>query len=155
MLQQVCEHLNNYFIRDSVKGVFRIENGVFTSPLSLLEGQRFWVIGSALNDGVYTYHSTGISDDDDVGLADLQDEEFSGTVVGMAVPPAVITLAKDISDWQEKYADALSSPYKSESVIGVYSYDLKSGSGTSGSEDSIDWQSHFRPRLNRWRKICL
>lgn len=159
MLQEICEHLLNYFAKteDAVHGEFVIADGAISPTVSLLEGQRFHINGSALNDGVYTYHLTGIMNDDDTDTADLSDETFEGTVWPMAVPKTVLALSSEIADWQNEYGGAVASPYTSENVIGVYSYTLKSGgSGSGGNGDqSINWQSQFRTRLNRWRKICL
>ena len=61
MLQQVCEHIHNYHIMRQVPGTFEIAGGTISLPF-LLEGQRFLIEGSALNDGVYTYHESGIKD---------------------------------------------------------------------------------------------
>lgn len=156
MLQQICEHIHNYFIKDRQFGVHEIADGMISLPL--LEGQRFLIAGSVLNDGVYTYHDTGIKDDDDkefpVG-AGLQDETWTGTICGLAVPPAVISLSAEINAWVEQYGEAVNSPFQSESVLGVYSYTKASGMGGSGVGGTATWQDAFRDQLNRWRKICL
>lgn len=70
MLDQVCNEIRNHFIQTPICGEFSIKNGTI-SPLSLLEGQRFWIVGSVLNDGVYTFHETGIRNDDDTEAAGL------------------------------------------------------------------------------------
>lgn len=156
MLQDVCEYLNNYFVLDEYPGEYSITGGTISPALPLKEGQRFLIKGSALNDGVYTYHAAGITNDDSTQGANLADESFHGTVCGMGVPPSVISITEEIADWVEKYADAINSPYYSENVIGVYSYQ-KSKSNSSGSDDAGDvtWQSKFSSRLKRWRKLCL
>lgn len=109
-----------------------------------------------MNDGVYTYHASGIKNDDDNAAAGLANETFEGAIWPMRVPREVIELAAEIDTWVNKYGAALDSPYFSENVIGVYSYQ-KAKSNASGSDDSGDvtWQSKFGNRLNRWRKICL
>lgn len=149
MLQQVLENIHNYFIMTRHQGTFEIKDGMITLPL--LECQRFWLVGSALNDGVYTYHPHGITDDDDKNVAGLHDETFTGTVCALAVPPNVIALSEEITQWVEKYQAALSSPYQSENVIGVYSYTKATGSGAGGT---VSWQDVFASQLNRWRKVC-
>lgn len=151
MLQQVCEHIHNYFKASTIGGTFEIAGGMI-SPLSLLEGQRFLVEGSLLNDGVYTYHAAGITNDDDNGEAGLADETFTGAIVAMAVPPAVIALTGEITDWVGKYGEAVMSPYSSETVNGVYSYTKTTKSGEAGGR-GYSWQDVFKSRLNRWRKI--
>ncbi len=162
MLQQVCEHLLNYFIPKDERGIpvcyqadYSIASGMISPAPPLKEGQRFMIAGSDLNDGVYTYHEAGITDDDDVSTADLQNEAFTGAICPMAVPKTVITLCSDISDWVEKYGEAVSGPYQSESFNG-YSYTMKSSRKNSGENESgPTWQSMFADRLKRWRKLSL
>ena len=110
MLQQICECIHNFFIREPHVGKYSIAGGVI-SPLDFLkEGQRFWITNSDLNDGIYTYHASGIMNDDDTEAAGLSDEDFSGTICAMAVPPAVIALSGEIRLWVEKYGDIVMSP---------------------------------------------
>lgn len=152
MLQQVLEHIHNRFIKAPYVGAYSISGGVI-SPLDfLVEGQRFWITGSVLNDGVYTYHSKGCTDDDDSYEAGFADEDFNGVICAMAVPPAVIALSADILGWEQKYGDIVNSPYTSES-FGGYSYTRASGSGAGGNA-AADWKDVFASRLNAWRKIC-
>lgn len=144
MLTEICAFLRNWFVRDKYYGDFVISNGQLTrsdgSALPLLSGQYFRVIGSIFSDGV---HKT-----DDV----LTDEEFSGAVWSMAVPPDFLALVEDIKGWVTDNAQAISSPYASESFAG-YSYSLKSGASTSDGTGGLSWQSQFAARLNPWRKI--
>ena len=154
MLQQICEHIHNYFIKDVQSGVHEIADGMISLPL--LDGQRFLIKGSVLNDGVYTYHDTGCTNDDDTAEAGLQDETFTGTICGLAVPPAVISLSGEINAWVEKYGDIVNSPYQSESVIGVYSYTKAGGRANGiGNDNAASWQDAFRDQLNRWRKVAF
>lgn len=156
MLQEVCEYLNNYFVLDEYPGEYSISGGVISPAVPLKEGQRFLITGSALNDGVYTYHAAGITNDDSTESANLRSEDFAGKITGMGVPPSVIAICGEIGAWVDKYQDAIDSPYYSEDVIGVYSYQ-KAKSNSSGSDDAGDvtWQSKFSSRLKRWRKLCL
>jgi len=155
MLQEVLEHIHNYFIHRPNPGTYKIEGGVISPLPAFLEGQRIWIVGSVLNDGVYTFHADGIRDDDDKNAAGLQDETFAGTICALAVPPAVIALSEEISQWVDDNSDVLNSPLASESFNG-YSYTLKTGGSTGGdSAGQIGWQSIFGKRLNRWRKLCL
>ena len=155
MLQQICEHIHNYFIKDSYDGKFEIADGMISLPL--LDGQRFLIIGSALNDGMYTYCDTGIMNDDNTEAVGLQAETFTGTICGLAVPPAVISLAGEIKAWVDTYGAVVNSPYQSESVIGVYSYQKSSGgrSGNGNDVKPVSWQDTFREQLNRWRKVAF
>ena len=156
MLQEVLEYIHNYFIKTSTQGNFTITDGTLSPISGLKENQRIWIVGSDLNDGVYTWHEDGIFNDDNDAAAGLQDETFAGTICALAVPPAVIALSEEISQWVDKYSDAVTnSPYQSESFNG-YSYSLKSGGSTQGdSAGQIGWQNIFGKRLERWRRPML
>ena len=151
MLQQVCEYIHNYFVKESYDGVYEIYDGMVSLPL--LDGQRFLIQGSVLNDGLYTYHDVGIKNDDDTAEVGLQDETFTGTICALAVPPSVIALLGEINAWVAKYGEAVNSPYTSESVLGVYSY--SKASGGTGAGGSVSWKDAFKDQLNRWRKVAL
>lgn len=148
MLTEICQEIRNWFDRDMPKyhGEFSIQDGELSiDGMDILSGQYFRIIGSRFNDGVHKYGEGG-----------LVDEDFSGTVCAMAVPPAFISLADEIAAWKEKYGSIdgqAMSPYMSES-FGGYSYS-KAGasSGGSGSGNGANWQSAFATRLNMWRKI--
>lgn len=149
MLTELCQELRNWFDRNMGKwsGDFRIENGAITGFADKLKDEQcFRIIGSAFNDGVHKYGDT-----------DLKDEEFTGSVWAMAVPPAVIALSDDIDAWVAKYGsgDAVArSPFNSES-FGGYSYSKSAGgsSGDSSGSKGGSWKGAFAYDLNRWRKI--
>lgn len=153
MLQQVCESIHNYFIKAPYCGEYTIADGIISPALPFLEGQRIWITGSVLNDGVYTYHADGIKNDDDTEEVGLQDETWAGTICALAVPPAVIALSAEINAWVAENGDAVNSPYQSENVIGVYSYTKATcGSGAGGA---VTWQDVFGSQLDRWRKVAF
>lgn len=127
-------NIKNYFVSRKIQDDFIIENGEINAPL--LNGQYFRIVNSCFNDGVYEYPCL------------LTDEEFYGEVWLMNVPPAVKELIDEITGWEQKNADALSSPYNSES-FGGYSY-----TKSTGENGTLSWQNHFASRLNRWKKIC-
>ena len=151
MLNQICENLCNYFIRDRFEGRFEIVDGMISLPL--LNGQRFLIRGSALNDGMYTYHDTGIKNDDDSEAVGLQDESWAGTICALAVPPAVVALSSEIQAWVDANQESQNSPYSSESVLGVYSY--TKASGGHGAGGSVGWMDVFADKLKRWRKVAF
>ena len=136
MLEQVLMHLKNWFLVPGGihEGTYTIEDGSIALPF-LLDGQYFRIVGSVFNDGLHQYPES------------LIDETFTGSVWALAVPKSVIDLAADISAWQEKNGDA--GPYSSES-FGGYSYTRSTDEKTGGP---VTWQSVFRPRLAKWRKI--
>lgn len=145
MLTELCQELRNWFDRDLPKwsGEITISGGQI-QDVDLQSGQYFRIIGSLFNDGV---HQLGDEEHP------LTDEVFKGSIWSMAVPPAVISLADEIQQWSEKYADVVQSPFTSES-FGGYTYSKASGaSGGSGNPAGISWEDAFKSRLNRWRKI--
>lgn len=145
MLTELCAELKNYFLRDRDKdihyGLYKISDGSIDLPF-LLDGQYFRIVGSVLNDGVYQYPASA-----------LADEEFSGAVWAMAVPPSVIALSAEIDAWNEKNAEALSSPYTSES-FGGYSY-TKATTGGVGTNGAFTWRDQFASQLNKWRRLSV
>jgi hypothetical protein len=158
MLQQVCEELHNFDFekgRENHSGTFTIAGGTISLPF-LLDGQRFLIVGSVLNDGMYTYHANGINNDDDTEAVGLHDESWAGTICALAVPPAVIALSEEIKQWVEDYGETSKSPFSSEEVIGVYSYTkANSATGSSGGIKPITWQDMFASQLKRWRKVAF
>ena len=144
MLGEVCHYLRNWFDKARYFGGFIIRDGVITfedgSDLPLQNGQYFRIAGSIFNDGVHQY-----------GTSLEGDEEFTGAVWALAIPREVITLSEDIKQWQIDHAEAIASPYQSESFDG-YSYSRSSGYGANGAQ-AISWQSQFAARLAPWRKI--
>lgn len=146
MLEQVLRYINNRFDRDSrgypygsKAGTFTVENGNLEVD-GLLEGQYFWIEGSRLNDGLHLYPDTG-----------MQDEEFTGEIVFLVIPNAVVDMATQVEMWCEKNAEVIDSPLKSES-FGGYSYTREDGN--TGSETPPEaWQARFGARLRPFRKL--
>lgn len=144
-LTRLCGYLKNWFERDSVTGTFAIENGALPGEVAdkLLDGQYFRIVGSILNDGVHKYTA-------DTAIDTLHDETFTGAVWMLAIPSEVVEIAEEIEAWNEKNADAVASPFQSESLSsGSYSYTKASGDSIA----SLTWQNVFASRLTQWRKI--
>ena len=139
MLEQVLMNIRNWFpVKGGIySGTFTIKDGGITLPF-LADGQYFRICGSVFNDGLHQYPAT-----------DLVDEEFSGAIWELAIPPAVVDLADEIGAWQEKNGEASASPYQSES-FGGYSYSKATDAETGGA---VTWQSVFKRQLSAWRKI--
>ncbi len=132
MLEQVLRYLRNWFVASVHTGEFTVENGGIALPF-LRDGQYYRIVGSALNDGVHKYGDGN----------ELANEEFTGEVWALAVPPSLLETVSKIEAWEKKNAEAAHSPYQSES-FGGYSY-TKSG--------NVGWESAFRSELSVWRKI--
>ena len=139
MLEQVLMNIRNWFpVKGGIhSGTFTIKDGGITLPF-LADGQYFRICGSVFNDGLHQYPAT-----------DLVDEEFSGAIWELAIPPAVVDLADEIQKWQEKNGEVSVSPYQSES-FGGYSYSKATDSASGGA---VTWQSAFKRQLSTWRKI--
>ena len=137
-LTDLCGELNNYFDVLRIYGEFTItNNSIDLSDYNVHEGQYIRIVGSTFNDGVHPYPVYG-----------LKDEKFRGAVWAMAVPSSVIAQITEINQWEAMNQSVLNSPYQSES-FGGYSYTLK----TENAEGGLNWQTHFRRKLDRWRKI--
>ena len=167
MLQDVMAYLNNYFVPISAERVtYTIRDGMISPSFGAEDGDRFLICGSRRNDGVYTWHADVIGTDDDerippatqggeetIKAAGLLDETFAGTIRVCSVPPALLALSGEISEWVASYGAQLSSPMASETFNG-YSYTLKSGGG-SGGNGPLTWRDQFGKQLDRWRRPCL
>ena len=137
-LTDLCGELNNYFDVLRIYGEFTItNNSIDLSDYNVHEGQYIRIVGSTFNDGVHPYPVYG-----------LEDEKFHGAVWAMAVPSSVIAQITEINQWETDNLPILNSPYQSES-FGGYSYTKMSGEVGS----STSWQSHFKRKLDRWRKV--
>lgn len=153
MLQKVCERIHNYFIYKTYYDTFQIEGGVISPSVPMLEGQRFLIDHSAMNDGVYTWHASGIKDDDDNEDVTLTDETFTGSVCALNVPGVIKRLVEQINANEEEYGEELNSPFDSENM-GSYSY--HKSSGASGEKNGAPWwETTYGGILDRWRRIAL
>jgi len=154
MLQEVLDYLHNYFVPlKAEQRTYTIAGGMISPAFDAEDGDRFLVCGSRRNDGVYTYHANSIKNDDDAKAAGLRDETFAGTIRVMSVPPALIALSGEISQWVETYSEQLSGPMQSESFNG-YSYTMRSGGGKGGN-GPLTWRDQFGNQLERWRRPCV
>ncbi len=137
-LTELCRELKNWFEQEKIFDTFSIEDGKLVLDKAKV-GQYFRIVGSVFNDGVYQYPAT-----------ELTDETFDGAVWLMAVPKEVIDKVDEMTQWETDNAQAINSPYTSES-FGGYSYSKSSGDGSGTS--SASWQGHFASWLNKYRKI--
>lgn len=147
MLTELCAEIRNYFVKEIHSGVFEINEGGI-EPLSYLqEGQYFRVVGSVFNDGVWR--------NDTEGMAGMKAETFRGAVWAMAVPPAVIALDQEITQWIADNTDALNSPFMSES-FGGYSYSKGSSAyGGNGNGGAYGWKDQFASKLSPYRRVSV
>lgn len=148
-INELCGNLNNWFEVDGVGrsaktiGTFNISGGSIALDDIVKTGQYYRILGSALNDGAHKY-----------GESDLVDETFTGEIRAMWVPKAVFEVIQEMNDWQNKYGDAINSPYTSES-FGGYSYS-KAGAGDGSSAQSgalTGVLAVFASKLIKWKKV--
>ena len=154
MLERVCANIHNYFISAEYPAQYSIASGVISPAPPLKEGLRFWLVGSDLNDGVYTYHADVIMNDDDTAVAEWQDEDFAGTVCAMAVPREMLNAVQEGLAWQSDNESVLNSPYTSENVTGIYSYTMAQEIAEAKSSP-LGLPSRIASVFDRWRKTCL
>lgn len=138
-LYEVLVHLRNFFPGEKWQFFGEEITGKRLSLPGLENGDYYLIEGSRRNDGIHIY-----------GNSDLRNETYTGTVTEVCVPPALLELLDEINAWQEKNAEAVQSPYQSES-FGGYSYTKASGNTASG--EATSWKTVFGPRLRAWRKI--
>ena len=137
MLTEILAYLRNDFVREIHKGTFEIVGGKIAPLDFLIPNQYFRIVGSVLNDGVYCYGD----------MLELLDETFVGEVWALAIPPDVLKLADEITEYIAS-DEAKPSVYTSESFDG-YSY----SKATDSNGVAVTWQTVFAARLRRWRKI--
>lgn len=135
MLENVLAYLHNYFVaRVLPEQEWTIADGTMDIP-DALSGQYVRIIGSVLNDGVYQYPLTG-----------LTDETFIGTVQLLSIQKTVLALVQEIEAWAEKNQP---TAYTSES-FGGYSY----SKATNADGVAAGWQDVFRAQLAPYRKMA-
>ena len=110
---------NNYFEKFYINGEFTIDNKRIVLPSKFVKGQYIRIIGSLLNDGVYKIEEK--DSDNFATLSSLQDEVFTGYIVGLAVPRGFEDLATQVDDWNKKNASRRGLASES-SLNGYYSW---------------------------------
>lgn len=135
MINQICRHIRNFFIRSVSEGEFGIVGGELYPSASMQDGDFYLISGSKYNDGVHIHPAY-----------DLKDEEFVGEVSVMKPPMDFLNVVMEIEEYCRSGCDK-ASPYLKES-FGGYSYTRLTDGGTGSS-----WQKVFKTKLNPWRKI--
>lgn len=163
MLTDLCAEINNYFFDmedDAQHGKYRVEDGKLIPAPDLTDGQYYRLLGSVFNDGVHRFRESAEMDSEEHFVEDnemVDEPEFTGTVWGMKIPPAVLTLTEEIAAWRDKNESldsANMSPFQSES-FDIYNYSKgSSGQSKSGAASAaVTWQGQFASRLNKYRRL--
>ena len=151
-LYKFCKETKNFFPahpqgyatgEDIYNDTYEITSGGIAPLDFIAENQYFRIVGSLFNDGIYKNTPEELSK--------LTDEIFLGAIWAMAVPPDVLDLIEDISEWEAKYSAAINSPFTSESFDG-YSY---SKSNATSGQANISWQSQFKNAVNAYRRLSI
>ena len=144
MMMELLQYLRDWFCKRKYYGEFTITNGNIvirsndTEQIDITDGQYFRVIGSALNDDVWKYPATLMTD-----------ETFNGAIWVLKIPLAIVRIEEEIKQWQAKNGDSVLSPWQSES----YSRGAYSRSKGSAADASMSWKTAFENRLAPWRKL--
>jgi hypothetical protein len=107
-LTALLDILNNRFEREYQDGTFTIaDNAVSKVNLTCPIGSYVAIEGSVLNDGVY---KVSYLTDGSLGLdATLGTEVFTGTVISLSVPKEVVSLCDDITSYEKKNNQGITS----------------------------------------------
>lgn len=116
MIGDLMNLTNNYFEKFYIHGKITIDNGKLSLPSQFVKGQYIRIINSLLNDGVYKIQEK--SGDIATLSSILNNEEFTGFVVGLAVPKSFEELSTDIDAWHSKNKNRRG--LTSESSLGGY-----------------------------------
>ena len=131
----VMRHVNNFFLREAVEGVFTISGDGVLSPA--VDAPYIAVTGSMWHDGLYDSASD---------MKTGHEETFEGTVWALCPPAQFLALCKEIEAYEAK--NPTGAPV-SES-FGGYSYSR----GTSGQSGcAITWREAFSDALRPYRRM--
>ena len=139
MLTELCAEVKNYFVKEIYDGYYHIVDGIIEPLEFLQDGQYFRIVGSVFNDGVHKYP-----------YAELEDEEFYGSIWALAIPKDFVLLSESIEKWNKENEKNILSVYTSES-FGGYSYTK----GTNSSGGVASWQENFASSLRKYRRLIL
>lgn len=141
-MERILNYLNNFFYRWGEKGAFTITDNKLNVEHELMGGQYIKINGSVLNDGVHKVLSYR---DGFATLEGLENEEFEGLVLSLAVPRTLNSLPKKIDEFELKNpVTALASE-----SFGNYSY----SNATNESGGRVSWQDVFASDLKLYRKM--
>lgn len=138
MLEAVLSHIHNWFPVKNGRhaGTFTIVSGAPQVGF-LAQGQLYRIRGSVFSDGLHRYGDE----------APLREETFDGEVWALAVPPAVVSLANEIAEYNAKNP---ASDKTSES-FGGYSY-TRGGASSTGGASAGGWQFAYASRLRPYMR---
>lgn len=145
-LTDLCRKTRNWFDKKRHFGIFDLDGNLDFA----CEGQFYRLIGDVTADGKCVYCDNVCTYTDGnfkVYGAETVHGILNGTIWEMRVKTDFLVLYEKMSEWEEKNADILNSPFQSESFgSGGYNY-------TKSSGESISVWSNFASDLSRWQKL--
>lgn len=91
--------VNNYFERTVELGRYKITENAVRVRGTYKAGQYIRIMGSLLNDGVFKIQTAETDGTLTFKAGELKDEEFTGYIVGLAVPPEFVKIAEKVKAW--------------------------------------------------------
>jgi len=141
MILQIMREVNNFFAVNIVNDTFKIvDKKLNLYEFGFLSGQYVAVTGSILNNNVYL-----VNNDFTIDLA--EDEDFSGSVIGLAPPADFLELVADITKTSDKEISR---------DVGITSERFENYAWTAATDKNgnvVTWQNIFNNQLNKYRKM--
>lgn len=141
MILQVMREVNNFFAVNRVDGLFKsIDKKINLYEFNFLAGQYVAVTGSVFNNNVYQV-------DDQFNIHIDRDEEFDGSIYGLAPPIDFLKLVDEIETTEQ---------FRTERTEGVVSERFENYSWTASVDkhgNLARWQTIYIDRLNKYRKM--
>lgn len=102
MMYQTMQAINNFFERTAEAGTFQIVEGRIEGlKAKYIQGQYVRIMDSIMSDGVFKIKS--VPQEGAIELDGLStSEEFTGYIVGLAIPQAFIELTEKIQEYDVK-----------------------------------------------------
>ena len=143
MIEQVLQAINNYYVDDHCDLTQIFLDGVNVKrPDKFVEGQYILVLGSKMNDGVYTVLNIGGNKLTLDVAVDLVPELTKNMVAcSLSIPKAILNLADEIQAYNAKNDGSVASE-----SLGDYS--VTYGEGAT-------WITVFRNKLAPYKKAYL
>ena len=131
-VSDVMRHVRNHFVRSAVTGTFIHLRGVLTPLTHFKPGMWVAVTGEDAPSGIYQLDENG-------GIPDLEDMNWTGTVYVLDPPADFLRLCGDIACW----AAANPDPSVEGEKLGVYCV----------SRRGVTWEEAFAPALQPYRRM--
>lgn len=158
MLSEIMRDINNHFAIDSItdeffdyeSGIFKLVDGKIAVRNKYVVGQYIAVTGSILNNGVYQveeFADSIITIKQSETNDGIWGEEFDGTIYSLIVPYDFLKMVSEIQRFAHSQMGEASNV--TSASFGIQSFSF----GTDASGVRAGWQTVFRQRLNKYRRM--